>query len=313
MDKSLRETIKDITFKHLKKNKSQVFGQNLVDVGWVAGTLPKLYEKDGVIELPMADVAGGGIVTGSALVGKRPIYIIRYQGYNWLNCIFIVNYACKSKEIWNKPAPMFIRGLSNEGGLGPASTSSHISIFYKMPGIKIFSPMSNSEYLKVYKKFMNKKDVFYISEHRKSYDNKKEFKNTIKDRLDIILMPISVTRFEAEKAKNYLNQTGYKVGIIHLFELKPFILKKKWITAIKNSKYGVLMTDNDYVDGILRILAHKINEKTDRMIHVMGLKDKSAGYTKETSNFPPSDMEIVNKVRNIILKKRNKKEWIKKN
>ena len=57
MVKSLRETIKDITFKHLKKNKSQVFGQNLVDVGWVAGTLPKLYEKDGVIELPMADVA----------------------------------------------------------------------------------------------------------------------------------------------------------------------------------------------------------------------------------------------------------------
>ena len=31
MVKSLRETIKDITFKHLKKNKSQVFGQNLVD------------------------------------------------------------------------------------------------------------------------------------------------------------------------------------------------------------------------------------------------------------------------------------------
>ena len=69
MAKPLRETIKDITFKHLKKNNSQVFGQNLVDVGWVAGTLPKLYEKDGVVELPMADVAGGGIVTGSALVG----------------------------------------------------------------------------------------------------------------------------------------------------------------------------------------------------------------------------------------------------
>ena len=40
-------------------------------------------------------------------------------------------------------------------------------------------------------------------------------------------MPISVTRFEAEKAKNYLNKNGYKVGIIHLYELKPFILKKK--------------------------------------------------------------------------------------
>ena len=70
MGKELRDTIKDITHRHLKKFKSQVFGQNLTGVGWVAGTLPKLFEKDGVIELPMADVAGGGIVTGSALMGK---------------------------------------------------------------------------------------------------------------------------------------------------------------------------------------------------------------------------------------------------
>ena len=79
MEKTLRQAIKEITYKHLKSYKKQVFGQNLTAVGWVAGTLPELYEKDGVIELPMADVAGGGIVTGSALVGKRPMYIIRYQ------------------------------------------------------------------------------------------------------------------------------------------------------------------------------------------------------------------------------------------
>ena len=97
MEMKLKDTIKKITFDHLIKKKGQVFGQNLTGVGWVAGTLPKLYEKNGVIELPMADVAGGGIVTGSALMGKRPFYIIRYQGYNWFNCIFIVNYACKSK------------------------------------------------------------------------------------------------------------------------------------------------------------------------------------------------------------------------
>ena len=96
-------------------------------------------------------VAGGGIVTGSALVGKRPFYIIRYQGYNWFNCTFIINYACKSKEIWKIPCPIFIRGISSEGSIGPVAGSSHLSIFYKMPGIKIFSPMTNNEYKKVYK------------------------------------------------------------------------------------------------------------------------------------------------------------------
>ena len=303
MDKALKQTIKEITFKHLKKNKSQVFGQNLTGVGWVAWTLPKLVETDGVIELPMADVSGGGIVTGSALVGKRPFYIIRYQGYNWFNCTFIINYACKSKEIWKIPCPIFIRGISSEGSIGPVAGSSHLSIFYKMPGIKIFSPMTNNEYKKVYSQFMKNDDVFYVSEHRKSYENKIEFKNIIKKKLDIILMPISITRFAAVKAKKILEGKGYKVGIIHLVNLKPFKLNQKWIDAIKTSKYGALLTDNDYVDGILRILAHKINEKTKNKISVLGLEDRSAGHHKNVDNLPPDEKKIIKEVLNIVNKK----------
>ena len=289
MGKLLKDTIREITFNHLKKNKSQVFGQNLTGVGWVAGTLPKLYEKDGVIELPMADVAGGGIVTGSALVGKRPFYIIRYQGYNWFNCIFIINYACKSKEIWKIPCPIFIRGIASEGSIGPVSGSSHISIFYKMPGIKIYSPMTSNEYIKVYNKFMKTNEVFYVSEHRKSYDNKTELNDIVKDKLDIILMPISVTRFAAVEAQKVLEKMGIKTGIIHLVNLKPFSLNKRLLNTIKSSKYGVLMTDNDYVDGILRILGHKINEKTNKPVSVLGLENKTAGHHKKVDNLPPDE------------------------
>ena len=300
MEKKLKDTIKKITFDHLKKEKSQVFGQNLTGVGWVAGTLPKLYEKDGVIELPMADVAGGGIVTGSALMGKRPFYIIRYQGYNWFNCIFIVNYACKSKAIWKIPSPMFIRGIASEGSIGPVAGSSHISIFYKMPGIKIYSPMTNKEYIKIYKNFMRSNDVFYVSEHRSSYSNKHELKNYLRNKLDIILMPISVTRFSAEKARLILEKKGFKVGIIHLINLKPFEIKPAWIKAIKSSKFGVLMTDNDYEDGILRILAHKINEKTNKQIKVLGLENKTAGHHLKTDNLPPDEFKITKKAISII-------------
>ena len=303
MAKALKQTIKEITFKHLKKNKSQVFGQNLTGVGWVAGTLPKLFEKDGVVELPMADVAGGGIVTGSALVGKRPFYIIRYQGYNWFNCTFIINYACKSKEIWKVPCPIFIRGISSVGSIGPVAGSSHLSIFYKMPGIKIFSPMTSKEYKKIYANFMKNSDVFYVSEHRKSYESEMEFKNIIKKNLDIILMPISITRFAAVKAQKLLEKRGYKVGIIHLVNLKPFNLNPKWIDAIKSSKYGALLTDNDYADGILRILAHKVNEKTKKNINVLGLDDRSAGHHEKVDNLPPNEIKIVKEVLNIIKKK----------
>ena len=49
-------------------------------VGWVGGTLPEMYEKDGMIEISMADVADGGFVVGAALMNSRPIYATRYQG-----------------------------------------------------------------------------------------------------------------------------------------------------------------------------------------------------------------------------------------
>ena len=83
-------------------------------------------------------------------------------------------------------------------------------------------------------------------------------------------------------------------------EIKPFKLKKKWIEAIKNSKYGALMTDNDYNDGILRILAHKVNEKTHKKIYVMGLDDKSAGHHLKVDNLPPSAQKIKRKILEII-------------
>ena len=51
MGKTVRETIKEIIRNHLKKKKGKVFGQCLTAVGWVGGTLPELYEKDGMTEL----------------------------------------------------------------------------------------------------------------------------------------------------------------------------------------------------------------------------------------------------------------------
>ena len=162
--------------------------------------------------------------------------------------------------------------------------------------------MTSNEYIKVYNKFMKTNEVFYVSEHRKSYDNKTELNDIVKDKLDIILMPISVTRFAAVEAQKVLEKMGIKTGIIHLVNLKPFSLNKKLLNAIKLSKYGVLMTDNDYVDGILRILGHKINEKTNKPVSVLGLENKTAGHHKKVDNLPPDEKKIINRVLRIINK-----------
>jgi hypothetical protein len=69
MAKTVRQTIKDITRQHLG-NGSKCYGQCLTAVGWVGGTLPELYEKDGMIELSMADVAGGGHCSWRGISGR---------------------------------------------------------------------------------------------------------------------------------------------------------------------------------------------------------------------------------------------------
>src|SRR5690348_10669116 len=94
------ESIKQITRDHLVTHHGIALGQCLTAVGWVGGTVPELTEADGLIELSMADVAGGGIAVGAALAGRRPIYIVRYQGFQWYNAATVVNYAAKSKAMW---------------------------------------------------------------------------------------------------------------------------------------------------------------------------------------------------------------------
>ena len=91
MEKSVRQIIKDITYNHLKNLRLKCFGQCLTAVGWVGGTLPELYEEDGMIELTTADVANGGFVVGAALSGDKPIYVVRYQGFQWYNAPIIIN------------------------------------------------------------------------------------------------------------------------------------------------------------------------------------------------------------------------------
>ena len=304
MAKTLREVIKETIFFHLKKKKGLVFGQCLTAVGWVGGTLPHLTEKDGMIDLSMADVANGGIVAGAGLSGRRPIYVIRYQGFNWFNAPIILNYSCKSKEIWDVPCPILVRGIAMEGSIGPVAGSSHTSLYYRMPGIKILSPMTPNEYKISYNYFMKNDDVVYISEHRGSYDNELELKDILPKKCDIIIFAISITRFEAKKAADELKKLGINVGIANILWIKPFKIKQKWIETLNKSKFGGIILDDDYTQGIAESLAYKLLEKSNSNVKIkaVGLKNKSAGFSKEADNLPPNKNELIKIIKDMLKK-----------
>lgn len=300
MAENLRTTIKGLIRSHLKKKIGKVFGQCLTAVGWVGGTLPELYEKDGMVEVSMADVADAGFVVGAALMKSKPIYVIRYQGFNWYNCPMIVNYACKSKEIWKVSCPIFVRGIGMEGGIGPVAGSSHHSLYYRMPGVVISSPMTPNEYKKVYYSFLKKDDVYYVSEHRGSYNNKLNLPNIYHKKPDLVIFAISITRFEAKKAQQMLLKEKIKVSVVNILWIKPLKISKKSLDNLKKSKFGGIVIDDDYKNGIAKSIANDLSLKTNKLVSTMGLQDKTAGTGKNLDNLPPKAKQIYKYVKNII-------------
>jgi pyruvate/2-oxoglutarate/acetoin dehydrogenase E1 component len=297
---TLRDTIKSIVKDHLVSKKGKAYGQCLTAVGWVGGTLPELYEDDGMVELSMADVAGGAIVVGAALAGDRPIYVVRYQGFQWYNCVSIVNYAAKSKSIWKRPCPVFMRSIAMEGGIGPVAGSSHHSLVYRMPGIKIASPMSPSEYLECYDHFMNDDEPYYISEHRKSYDNTSNLCDVFENETpDFTIFPISITRFEMDKLVQLSKEYSIKINICNLMWLKPLKVSDKAIKSLSNSKFGGLVLDDDYESGCQSHIANQLSVSSSKIVRCLGLEDKTAGFYNRVDVLPPTAKSIVDFLLNI--------------
>ena len=283
---NLRDTIRELTAAHLDAG-HLVCGQCLSAVGFVANTVPN---DPRLTEFPMSDVAQSGFVVGAALVERRPLYILRYQGFSWFNLPIILNYAAKSKAIWGRPCPLLIRSIAMEGRIGPTSGSSHHALAYRMPGVKIFAPMTPWEWKVAYEDFMASDDVMLLSEHRSAYDNELEMPDSF-DGGDITLYPISVTRFAAKQAAIQLRNEGIAVNVVHLHELKPL-----YMPYLSTTKYGIVI-DDDYPDGIAKSLAFDIQKLTGSQMSVMGLENRTAGFAAHLDNLPPTAEEIAAHVR----------------
>jgi pyruvate/2-oxoglutarate/acetoin dehydrogenase E1 component len=187
-----------------------------------------------------------------------------------------------------------------EGGIGPVAGSSHHSLYYRMPGVKIVSPMSPREYKIIYNSFLKDNDVYYVSEHRGSYNNTNDLPNIYFEKPDFVIFAISITRFESMKAQKILLSKGMKVSLINILWIKPLKISKKSLNNLKYSKFGGMVIDDDYTDGVAKSIANDLTMKTKRFVTTMGLKNKTAGFGKNKDNLPPSAIQIVKKINKII-------------
>lgn len=247
----------------------------------------------------MDDTGGSGIAVGCSR--KVPtIYIVRYQGFQWFNSAFIANLAAKSKEMWGVPRRLFIRSIAMEGGIGPVASNSHHGIFTRMPGIVVVAPMTPGEYLQIVDYFNTHDDPMYISEHRKSFDIDYEMPDLVNRHSHITLFPISAARLNAVKAAEVLSEEGIVCNIVHLLWLKPFMVTDRILDPLNNSKFGGIVIDTDYENGVSKCIAHDLMLASGKPVRALGLEERTAGFAPHLDNLPPSPKKICEYVKRIV-------------
>lgn len=298
MGKTVAETIKEITKNHLEKG-GLLLSQCVTAVGWINNTVPEM--DKGIVELPVSDVAGGAFSVGAALAGRRPIYIIRFQGFGWYNVISIVNYAAKSKDIWDVPCPVFVRSIGVEGsGIGPVASSCQHSLVMRMPGIKVCAPMTPNEWMNCWERFTIDDDPYYCSEHRRSFVNDFEMNDIIQDNAVLTIFAISAARLNACEAIKELNIAGIKCNLIHVVWLKPFVASNVAMESLKKTKLGLVLDSDFEICGASRSIAYELMLQTGYKVVAKGLKDKTCGITLMKENITPSTEQIIDQVKNMV-------------
>lgn len=301
MEKTVAETIKEISREHLCKNNGLLLGQALTAVGWVNNTVP---DCPGIIELSMADVAGSGIAVGVALSGRRPIFVLRFQDFLLLNGSVIVNYAAKTKEFFGKGTPIFVRAIASEGkGVGPVHSGKLHSIFMHFPGFRVCSPMTPREYEEAWQVFMEHDDPMIVSEHRCSFNNREEMPDIIRNDAQISIYAISSARFNVSEAARILEKEGIKCNIIHIMWLKPFLVTERLREPLRCSKAGLVVDSGFEIAGASESIAYSLMWETGIPVKALGLYDKSVGVTFETENLTPDANRIAKMVRGIYAER----------
>ena len=294
------ETIADLSGAAVLRGEATIAGQCLTAVGWVGGTVPELTDHPGIVELSMADVAGGGIAVGMALAGlPRSIYVVRYQGFLWYNAPTIVNYAAKSKELWGVPCPVLVRAIAMEGAIGPVAGSTQHSLVARMPGLSVCTPMTPLEWREAWRRYWESDDPWLFSEHRKAFGLNAEMLPMRSSRPALTVLALSGVRIDAQAAVEKLRVEGVQVDLFHQVWIEP----REWPEGLRNSlalsRRG-LVVDADFSQyGVSQALAHDLMLETGARVETAGLERRSAGFSRESDNLPPSTDQLVDLFRNL--------------
>lgn len=298
---TVADTIRQITKKHLTEGNGLLLGESITAVGWVNNTVPNCR---GIIELPMTDVSGAGFAVGCALVGRRPIFVLRFQDFLVLNGSPLIFYAAKVKELHGASAPVFVRAIAAEG-LGPVHSGVLHSIFMHFPGFRVCSPMTPVEYRAVWNDYISHDEPMIVSEHRNSYTFCGELPDIIRQEARITIYAISATRFEAVRAVDRLEKEGIICNLVHLVFLKPIEWTGGLLNPLLQTGCGLVVDAGHEIAGASQAIAYELMCRTGFRVQALGLLDRTKCLCPPLQNRYPDAERICEAAKRVIKEKEN--------
>ena len=170
-----------------------------------------------------------------------------------------------------------------------------------MPGLPICAPMTPKEYRSIWKEYIQNDNPLLVSEHRRSYKETREFKDSVKNSSKISVFVISASRFEINQVRHLLIKENISIDIFHLVWLKPFKIKRKFLNSLSKTKKGLVIDSTYEICSLSEHIAFNLMKKvTSSKVYNYGMRDKSPGCSEKLMNGTPNAQQIVKKIKKII-------------
>lgn len=300
MMNSFRNSINTSMRKLLTEYNGLIFGQNLTDVGWVAGTLPELPSHPGYVELPISDIAGPGLAVGAALTRRPVVYISRYQGYLWLNMAPIATYAALARKVFKQDCKIMFRSIADDGAWGPVASGSHFSIALQVPSLKVVAPICPKDWEDIWRNFITNNDPIFVAEHRGTYEleNLKVYKDS---KPQIVVLFVSSTWLSADNLSEMLKYEGIKHYFENVYWIRPVSISPETLNTIEQTQNCLIVDPCSENSGIGRRIQSFIEDSCpNALIKVVGNEETFSGYSKVLRSRVVSSETIFNALESML-------------
>ena len=141
----------------------------------VTGDLVHRFGEDRVMDMPISELGGAGVVVGAALTGLRPIFEFQFSDFAMLAMEQIANQAAKLRYMLGGEAsvPLVIRMPAGSGTGAAAQHSQSLEAWFgHVPGLKVVQPTTPADAKGMLLAAVEDLDPVIVFEHKLLYKMK---------------------------------------------------------------------------------------------------------------------------------------------